>query len=243
MRLVPFDDFGFRQAVTIPQGGARRAIAAGIAPSSDVDLCEIGGHTLAPGGLVPCQDGTSVRALRGYRTGSTTSLGAGPPRISSTLVLVIYEEGDVLVPPGPRAPRLLAARLGSIGATAPAATNVFRLNFMGRAQAAVYASRVDTDTTDATLIIRGVRYLTPTERANDATPDQGYITEITKTLWEGAAAQPTSVITATDKLKGAVYIGGQGDLQESFDELEVWIYGTATPGVNLQAEVFGERGR
>lgn len=241
MKFHTIDNFGFKLADVIPLNGD--FVAAGIAMSSEVDTCLIGQHRLAPLGLVPCSPGMAITAVRGYRTGSTTSLGAGPPRIGGTLVLQLYERGDLLMPPGPRAPIVLSGRVASIGTLVTAPTLLARVPFMGRSSAVVCVSRVDADTTDANVIIRGVRYLTSAERAGDATPDQGYIAEQTTTLWGGAAAQPVSVITATDKTGLLTYVGGEGDFEESYDELEVWAYGTATPGLNWQVEVTGERGR
>lgn len=240
MQFLPIDNFGFTTG-TVPAGDF---VAAGIAASSDVDCCKVGSHRLGPMGLVPCFAGAQITPMRGYRTGSVAVLGGGPPRVQSQLVLMLFERGDIIFQPGPRAPYIDQARLPAMGANAAAATLALRAPFFGRSSAVVCASRLGGDTTDATMVIRGVRY--HAYPVPGALTDQGFITETTQALWEGNAAQPVSVLTTgTDKLLGVANIGGEGDFEESFDELEVWVYGAAggTPGIHVQIEVTGERGR
>jgi hypothetical protein len=239
MRFISFDDFNFRQG-QIP-GKEETAVACAIATSSDVDVCEVDGHNLGPGAIVPCTPGAPIKAVRGWRTGTLTDT-----RLDARLVLQLYDPCDVMVPPGPRAPVMRSAIVpaASIGAAAGTAGLVLRLPCAGRDQVAVSIRRRVGSALELGWILRGVRYQS---RANlAAAPIVGglvdaasYIQEVTGTLFDGGGAVPTSTAPDAQRLGAVTYIGGLGDLAERLDEVEVWLYGAADSNLYVTAEGWG----
>lgn len=252
MRIVTFSDFGFSGGA-IPVGNWR---ACGIAPNSNIDLAEVGGARVGPCSLVPCQAGMPVLPVRGFRSGAlgtadTLAEQASNVRNLSTLALVLYEECDGLIPPGPR-----ATWRGGGFFELPGAVNklVVRAPFHGRKQAHVAVRGEDGVTvTDQQIIVRGIRYL-PLEflqGVKDSPEDyQPFVEEATPvSVFNGGASVPTSSVDPdipSPNLLGRIEnVGGGGDNQEGFDELEVWLIGDggAYQGVGfVDVEVSGERG-
>lgn len=223
-------------------------VAVGIAPASEVDICRVGALTLSPCSLVPFN--TNIKPMRGFRTGidSLTT----DPYVSNNdmLVLVLYEACDFVVPPGPRAPVLREAiiRISDGYATAPRLA--LRLPFAGRTQAVVAVRRENGSVTGVTATVRGVRYLTPAQYnakilvANPPNDDQEpfFAEQVETIVYTTSTVDQVGGPNTNQTVGGVFYIGGNGDNQEAFDELEVWIFGVEDGDVLIQAEASGERG-
>lgn len=246
MLIFPVADFARQGSAQLPNGNWTHV---GIAPSSVVDICDVDGLTLGPCALVPVRPGGGkVTAIRGYRTGAIVG-GANYEQFTS-LVLVLFEACDDVFVPGPRSAAFRSAQPLNL---APG-TDVLalRLPFSGRKQAVIAARRQDGDTADANIIIRGIRYHSPASIktmlvGGGGDPTQFPFLEVaaTETLFNGAASLPTSALGGVENMPiGRVfYVGGGGDFQEGFDELEVWLTTTGAAGVMyVQGEASGERG-
>jgi len=216
MRIHSIGDFARGWEQPLPP-----CAAVAIAPSSDVDLCSIGGHVLAPGAVVPYAP--TVIPVRGYRTDDDP--------IATGLVLVLYDECDAWLPPGPRTARVYQ---GSGGGPDP--QRVLRVPFSGRKQAAISIQRASALEEPAIVqTVRGVRYWSR-EAIRGGLVLPPVCTEVASSVVFEA-----STLDAAD-LGAMVYVGGGGDSQESFDELELWYHDAGSSGLVVQAEVSGERG-
>lgn len=243
MQIQSIGDFLRLGAGVVPNGDY---VAVGIAPSSEVDVCIVGDrYTLSPGSLVPCKGGTKLTAVRGYRT--IPSGGTIPyDPIGGTLDLLLYQSCDLLSPPGPRA-RLLVGNL--IDYTAPNAALLLRVPFSGRKHAVVSVKREFDTTTDLNITVRGIRYR-PREvlrRFSKAVyeSEQSFMEVAqTETYFNGAGSLPESTLDGdTYQLGRVFYVGGGGDNQEGFDELEVWVdHASSSSVIWGEIEVNGERG-
>jgi hypothetical protein len=236
VRITSIDDFNFRGSA--PLSGDFRAVA--IAPGSEVDVCMVGSRLLAPGTLVPFD--TTVAAVRAYRIGSLG--GAASTRIGGKLELVLYEPCDELFAPGLRAPAMASAIIQAADYSAVPRL-ACRLPFAGRTQAVV-AVRTTGGTQPITATVRGVRYL-PRNVLLNLTPAQlaaseNYFDEDVESLT--FAATTVDGAPAGQVVGGMFYVGGNGDLQEAFDELEVWVAcGAADGPMYVDIEGSGDRGR
>lgn len=233
MKILTFDSFNFAGSAQVPN--ASQFVAFGIAPSSEVDTCLIGGALLGPLSLVPAH--AELKAVRAPRTPL-----ADYPRdsqIGQSLALVGYERCDQLIPPQARA-MSRANSYGTGGQTADAAVRQLRLPFSGRRHAMFSVLRTG-ETDDMNIVIRGVRYLSRDLYAKDATL-QPFVSEELDTLWGGALSQPFSTVEPTTKIARTIYVGGY-DNAEAFDELELWVWGSFETGGRAYcvAEAFGER--
>lgn len=225
MKLLPINNF-----LTIGQGQIPSGFrGAAIHPSSEVDLVDIGSARLGVGGVVPLTGGSTVKAVR--------ALASNPSTVGESLVLALFESCDVMVPQGPRVPVsksvvLDAQTMGAIGANA---TFALRLPFQGRQQAAISFRRSDA-TKDLSLFVLGAR----AGFRGQAGPVLTSASD-TETWWDGVAA-PTS--PQGFAVARTIYVGGQGDNVEAFDELIVYVFGPAAAGaetVTVVAEAWGER--
>lgn len=263
MKFHTITDLGFNGGASLPDGNF---VAVGIAPSSALDTCMIGPHMLGPQAIVPFN--TQVTAIRGYpietNIGDEYDSTLLRPRSIDQLVLVLYERGDVLVPPGPRAPFFESSTLVSgggssrstFGTTVATAGCAFRVPFFGRKQAKIAIRRFDSAggfVGGVTLVVRGLTYLTKAQISACIYHQPNPIGNV-NSIYEDAASvaipgDPATISAITSggnrRLGEIVYVGGGGDNQEGFDELEGWIYGAADPDsmVTCQVEVTGERGR
>jgi hypothetical protein len=237
MRFHVESEFGKKGSTQLPADGD--IVAVGIASSSDVDICEVGPYRLGPMSIVPCRGGETVEALRGFR--ATNLNGSVPSLINQNLVLQLYESCDALVPPGPRAPVMVAS--GPIFlAGAGLFTLALRVPFSGRKQCVFNVRRV-TETAmpaDNTAVVRGVTYVDrDTQRTFPTAPEYK---EVQAALVLAGGASTLGGIE-TIQLGRVWYVGGGGDLQEGFDELELWLDGTASLTQSIaHAVASGERG-
>jgi hypothetical protein len=243
MKVHHFSAFNLKGGASLPAGYK----AVGIHPSSEVDLVQVDNDKLTVMGLVPTNPANTVKltALRSYRdTGLDV---AEKDQVGGYLAVVCYEECDDLENPGPRRPFTFGVRLdlAAFGATTiNAATLVQRVPFMGRQQLALYLKRSTTGA-DLNVVVRGVRYfdrdqLVKIINAGDG-PTVPYVDELQDSWWGGAAAAPVSAIDGTTVLGRTIYIGGGGDLQECYDEFEIWAYGAAGGFAYIAGEALGDR--
>lgn len=238
MKLFSADQFLTKRSAQLPQGEWR---GVAIHPASEVDLVDIGGHRLGVGGVMPIAPGggQSLAAVRFALAESGLYSGAqdGLNYPGERLVLALYEACDPLVPMGPRVPavRYQTTTGIAIPPAVGAAVAFFRLPFQGRAAAAITMYREDI-TKDMTVVVVGVRAYAVGKYINvQATPE---------TWWNGGASGPTDIYGGA--CGRTVYVGGQGDSAEVFDELLVCVYGDQnvldpTELVAVHGESYGER--
>jgi len=249
VRIFHAADFATRGSATIPNGDY---IAVGIGPGSHMDMCAVGGSVLGPMSLVPLGQGggANVTAIRGSRSGPlNTNDGVATPYAPDgtfgMLELLLYERCDPLVPPGPRAPIIKATQNGAFVGGGLA----LRMPFMGRKTCAIFAKQETGINSDFTVTIRGIRYfatpsMTAAQFAQHAINTEFPFAEevVLGTYFKGGATRRLSTV-GTDapnyELGVAGYVGGNGDMAEAFDEIEIWT--TAVGALFVQAEVYGER--
>jgi hypothetical protein len=225
MRFHTIGQFG---AATIALPRDANYVAVGIAPWSDVDLVLVGPNLLGPCALAPFAD--SVSAVRGFRVGDG-GINAGE---ASTLALILYERCDLLAPPGPRASSF---RTNIVTLDNSGEQLALRLPYSGRKQAHVRVMRRQGGTRPTFNVhLYGVTYSSPLVLSRVGATEAPCYRE----------AAPVEIIAANSDGVTLV-VGGGGDLQEGFDELEVFVSGT-DPGdqgrdVLVEAEASGERGR
>lgn len=226
------DKFTERGGSTLPTNGF---VAVGIAPSSEIDICKVGTNVLGPMQLVPFS--TGVEAIRGERLNMLNdgaTLASSAP-LGATLALWLFKQGEPLVVPGPRAPRLYTSNMFTMAVAAPSTGTLpnLRVPFSGRKQAAVSAFAFDAAAPAVSLLIRGLNY-----GARFDFPVTGigpFRDDAPVVAFAGSAGG----ITGGGVIR---YVGGGGDLQEAFDELEIYLYGSASSTGYLVVEVSGERG-
>lgn len=238
MKILSFPGFNFDGSANVPD--ADQFTAFGIAPSSEVDTCIVGGQLLGPCAVVPSS--SKLEAVRAPR--SPLASFARGDQVGQTLALVCYEKCDVSVPPGPRAMTRVSRYLttGEWGATALTAGRALRLPFSGRRHGMFSVKRSLNETSgDTNLVVRGVRYVDREQfRKNSAL--KPFVEEKLDTVWGGAGAQPVSTVEATTALGRMVYFGGY-DNAEAFDEVELYVWGAdQTQGdIYCVGEAWGER--
>jgi len=240
MKFYADNDFLQKGSTQVPLSGAK-FVAIGIASSSEVDLVNVGGHILSPKGIVPFTGHDPLLSVRGPYTnaleGVTTALD-GVKNPGSKLCVQMYEEGDPLVPPGPRAPYVAFANVANMPATPATAALVFRIPFAGRSHAQIHVA--GNVFADLSLVIRGVKYAGP-PRSTITTPF--FDEQAAVDLWNGAGASPTTAVLASGLgLSASWHVGGNADLEEDYDELQVYAWATAAMNTyTFQAEAWGER--
>jgi hypothetical protein len=227
---------GSTQPPSPPSGSAFVAMA--IASSSEVDLAFVNGHTLQPMALVPY--GPSVFAVRNAYSNPLEGIvqaADGVRNPGEKLVLQLYEPGDLIVPPGPRAPYLTGGAINNAPTTAGTAQLLSRIPFSGREQCTVIIAA--NSNTDTFVIFRGVRYMVEGVTsvalyAEETAPDDA---------WAGAGAMPTTGIGTGLGMSRSWNLGGAGDAMLGvYDEIQVWAWNTvANNAIVWAAECFGER--
>jgi hypothetical protein len=227
-----------------PGGGALPEgdfTAVAIASDSDVDTCLVGDRILSPGALLDCRN-RQLTPVRGYRTYVMPG-GVETTQIGSTLSLMLFEKCDPLFTPPPRSTTVVSARVDCSAAISGAAP-LLRLPFSGRKQASFAIRRTDSEAdVVGTAKVRGIRYHSHAQqdalRAAGIDPD----TEA-PVIVDDIDYAYTGVFSATNEaIVGLViHVGGGGDLQEAFDELELFFFG-AVGLVYVQGEANGERGQ
>lgn len=232
MQFVTCADFLERRQLTLPDG---KFVAVGIAASSEVDLVTINGHVLGPQALVPY--GTTCEAVRGRRNEPVAQLAG---TIGQKLVIQLYERCDVLVPPGPRAPIVVSSGVRVLSNTLAGQEPLLRVPFSGRKQCQ-FAIQFETTSGAYNARVRGVRYQTGEyQKLKNNFDTHAYVVDDADVPLVITASGPDGDIQAT-----VFYVGGGGDLQEAFDELELYVYGIAEgpfESVHAMAEASGERG-
>lgn len=233
VELHAIDDFGFKGGGDVPT-----CAAVAIAPSSEVDLCEVGGHVLAPGFMVPYA--ATVRAIRGYRQDVAE-------RIGGALHLLCFSECHPHVTLPGRAPRVyrFAVPQSGYGIGEADAGLLVRVPFSGRRQAAIVVRRLLTAdlTADLTIVVRGLVYRTRAEIVFDSTVTPYVEVAAEVTVFDGSGSGwPQSNLGGTPRPLGTIVHVGGAAAPEYFDELEVWAYGVAFGGIGGEVEVSGERG-
>lgn len=255
MKLVTCPKFLTRGSFELPAG----VIAAAIHPSSEVDLCDVGGmHRLSVGGIVPLPQNqiVSVESVRNPLIGDQL-FGTEPGNITiydgeeepgGKLVLQLYDKCDALMPPGGRVSYYKDIEIAEadIPATEEAAQLAMRIPFHGRAQCTVGMWR-SGGTQDLSIIVVGRSYGRKGARlsnGSDFTDQGGVVYEHgTQTWWNGGAV-PESSVEAGVYLWRVFHVGGLGDSAEAYDELQLFVYGGAGGGIaRITAEAFGERTR
>lgn len=239
MRWVSFAEFSTQKAVTLDAGDF---VAVGIAASSEIDICLVGGHVLGPQTLV--QFSTTVEAIRGLRTGLLPS-GVSAPPVGQRLVLQLYERCDVLIPPGPRSPLVVTSDFYVVPAALGVTNPILRVPFAGRKQCAFAVKRsAGTEATDdLSYLVRGVKYNAAAfQKINrgvlvDGADQRCVFTETTT----GTVGLTLSTADGASPLNRVFYVGGAGDNQEDFDELELYVFGNAG-NAYAQAVATGDRG-
>jgi len=229
MKFYTFPNFNEIGSAQVPFGDF---VACGIASSSDVDVLRVGGQMLGTRSLVQLRGGDTLEAVRGFRTGELQAVDA--KTIRGALVLMCFERCDVPFCPGPRAPAIESAIV--IGGTDDynVARLVLRLPFAGRAQAVFILNHEGSSAMTAT--VRGVRYASRAQIQKIAIEADPVYSQTVEALTFPAGLDGKPV--------GAqFYVGGMGDNQESFDELELWIQAADDSGdVFIEGEASGERG-
>jgi len=237
MKLHQDDAFLTKGSSTLPPGNWR---AAAIHPSSDVDLCIIGGYTLGVGSIVPLEGsgGHNVLAVRGFSNELLQVLATNvTPNLR--IVLALYEECDPLVPLGVRSTYVdsITFPSGSIPTAVGFITSgcAFRVPFTGRRHFTCWARR-DTTAADLNLVFRCKRYLSRLQISKDA--DQfAHYDEFQDSWWHGPAA-PLSMVDAATVLSRTFHLGASSE--ESWDEIEVFVWGAAGGNAQLGVQASGE---
>jgi len=229
MKFFTFPDFNQQGSGQVPAGDF---VACGIAASSDVDVCRVGSHMLGTRSLVQLRGGETIEAVRGFRTGELQAVDAAT--IRGALVLMCFERCDVPFCPGPRAPSIESKIV--IGGTDDYNITrlTIRLPFSGRTQAVFTLNHEGGSPMTAT--VRGVKYASRELIKKIAIEADPVYSEVVEALTFPAGLDGKNV--------GAqFYIGGTGDNQEAFDELELWIQAADDSGdVYIEGEASGERG-
>lgn len=256
MRVLAFDRFQLVGQAALSTPG----VAVAIAPGSEIDTCKVGDYVLGVGSVVPWQP--TVTPTRGFRIQDNDGITIDPKQPGRLELLVFECAGEIWAPAG-RAPtsRSVLVPTGSIGTTALTATRIMRLPFFGRRQATFFIRRRDA-AADTNIVIRGIKYLPRELIAKFAAAgpfgNLHWTDEITDSIFAGGAGQPASSINGggfgTDfpdtapqpfgsaLLGRSIHIGGGGDLQECYEELELWVWGAAgNTDLHAYAESYGER--
>lgn len=218
----------------------RGFVAAGIHPSSEVDIVDIGGQRLGVGSLVPLV-GDAAQELRAVRRRcnelayGSMDVFEGQLPIGERLVLQLYEKCDPLIPPpSSRLPvwRKMAFSANFLGPLAADMECFFRLPFQGRKMATISFER--SDNVDFSVYVVGAR------RGFVDQSDTTHYTESTVVTWFDGGAAPTHNFDG-NRIARVVHVGGFGDAAERFDELQVCAYGNATAGIiTITGEAYGE---
>ncbi len=210
-------------------------MGAGRASLSDMETCLVGQGVLGVGQSVQLS-----HEVKHIRHGGLSGLGG---LAGVRLALRLYRDCEALIPPGPRAPTTRRVRVpaAAIPTTIGTANLVLALPFHGRRQATFFIKRT-TNAADLFFYVRGVQNRYPDEmQTGDGLVDKVHSDESAlDSWWALGGAAPLSNDAGTT-LSAVRHCGGGGDLQESYDELQLWIYGAAGGDANIHAESFGER--
>jgi hypothetical protein len=235
MRLFTIDGFlsgGARQLPTIAD-----AIAVGIHSSSEVDAANVNSVRLSVMSLVPLNGGSGI-TITPFRTPLNPLVVSwrNPADNNTTpgekLVIVVYEACDKLVAPGPRAPYEFGVAVKAMPIAAGAAALVARIPFSGRRQLSLF---VTPNANDATVLLRGIRYTL-------ASAGNASLSISTEAPVVVVAANQVSANGDGIVLGRELIAGGGSDLQEGFDEIQIFAWQVA--GSNscvFSGSVFGER--
>lgn len=237
MRLVQLNQFNFRGGA-IPDD--EKVVALGIAPSSDIDTVLVNGRELGPKAIMPYTRNATLAPVRGWRTGGLTIARAKPvpdvfsnnePGLAASLDLIVYECGDALVPPGPRAPQIVDTRVS--GAEVQNAGNTLALRQIchGRRHGSIYVRRGNGASSAVTISLRLVQYFAPDvckvmkEKFIDGVHQSDHVPYI----WEAQAGQSLAdaaqlgTISNNADVLACVYHWGGEDSLECPDEVEVYL--------------------
>ncbi len=242
MEVHSFANLSSQGEQALPKGAW---IAAAIHPTSELDLCTVGGRRLGTRSFVPVGAGEKVAPIRGFRSASDLSNLQDQTRLGETLTLILFEAGDDIEIPAARAPLVREVQIdnSTIGTTQAGATLALRLPCSGRASAALYFQSTQI-TQNVFIVIRGIRFHAfEAIKSPSVLQYRPFTDEIYDDMWGGAGAQPQSVITPGNyNLGRTIYLGGNGDLDEAYDEFEVYVWGVQTAGtLFVHGEVYGER--
>jgi hypothetical protein len=228
MKLHTINDFLFNGGGQLPANVDARAVA--IHPSSVVDLVDVDGFRLGPGGIAPASPQMNVRAVR--------NSSGGFSKTGETLVLALYEPCDPLVPLGSRVP-VFSRIVGQASALPDMVSTpviAMRLPFHGRQHATFTFERSDT-TVDLSIYVVGFRAGIAGDPTNGAT--QQRTAANVETWWNGGGAAPTDVNGQT--CSRTIHVGGD-ESEECFDWIIIYARGAAGSGTyTITAEAWGER--